>query len=111
LRTDFRAELFPGSAALMALADDIEELKTICWCGKKATVNARVMDGHVLREGPQLLIGGKETYTALCRKHCLLDQPVPDDAAPPRALSRIAGIPPVNRHRARPAARLRRRAR
>lgn len=77
LRTDFRGELFPGSAALMALADDIEELKTICWCGKKATLNARIHDGHVLREGPQILIGGNETYTALCRKHWRMDQPLP----------------------------------
>ena len=77
LRSDFRAELFPGSAALMALADDIEELKTICWCGHKATMNARILDGHVLREGPQVLIGGNETYTSLCRKHWRLDQPVP----------------------------------
>ena len=77
LRADFRGELFEGSAALLALADDIEELKTICWCGKKATMNARVRDGHVLREGPQVLIGGNETYTSLCRKHWILDQPAP----------------------------------
>jgi len=77
LRADFRGELFPGSAALMALADDIEELKTICWCGKKATINARLLDGHVLTEGPQVMIGGNETYTALCRKHWALDQPLP----------------------------------
>ena len=77
LRADFRAELFPGSAALMALADDIEELKTICWCGKKATINARILDGHVLADGPQVLIGGNETYTSLCRKHWMLDQPLP----------------------------------
>ncbi len=77
LRADFRGELFPGSAALMALADDIEELKTICWCGKKATINARILDGHVLTEGPQVLIGGNESYTALCRKHWALDQPLP----------------------------------
>jgi len=77
LRADFRGELFPGAATLMALADDIEELKTICWCGKKATINARIMDGHVLTEGPQVLIGGNETYTALCRKHWALDQPLP----------------------------------
>jgi thymidine kinase len=77
LRADFRGELFPGSATLMALADDIEELKTICWCGKKATINARILDGHVLTEGPQLLIGGNESYTALCRKHWALDQPLP----------------------------------
>jgi thymidine kinase len=77
LRADFRGELFPGSATLMALADDIEELKTICWCGKKATINARILDGHVLTEGPQVLIGGNESYTALCRKHWALDQPLP----------------------------------
>jgi len=81
LRADFRAELFPGSAALMALADDIEELKTICWCGRKATINARILDGHVLREGPQVLVGGNETYTSLCRKHWQLDQPVPPELA------------------------------
>jgi thymidine kinase len=80
LRADFRAELFPGSGALMALADDIEELKTICWCGRKATINARIKDGHVLREGPQVLVGGNEAYTSLCRKHWLLDQPLPPDA-------------------------------
>jgi thymidine kinase len=77
LRADFRGELFSGSAALLALADDIEELKTICWCGKKATMNARILDGHVLREGPQVLIGGNETYTSLCRKHWALDEPAP----------------------------------
>ena len=84
LRTDFRAQLFAGSAALMALADNIEELKTICWCGKKATVNARILDGHVLHEGPQVLIGGNDTYTALCRKHWLLDQPLPEELSPSR---------------------------
>lgn len=77
LRADFRGELFPGSAALMALSDDIEELKTICWCGKKATVNARIMNGHVQHEGPQILIGGNETYTSLCRRHWRTDQPMP----------------------------------
>jgi len=81
LRADFRGELFPGSAALMALADAIEELKTICWCGRKATVNARIQDGHVQYEGPQILIGGNEAYTALCRKHWRLDQPVPPGAS------------------------------
>ena len=78
LRSDFRGELFEGSAALLALADDIEELKTICWCGRKATMNARISGGHVLREGPQVLIGGNETYTSLCRKHWTLDQPSPN---------------------------------
>jgi thymidine kinase len=69
LRTDFRGQLFPGSATLMALSDNIEELKTICWCGRKATVNARLVDGHITLEGPQVLIGGNETYISLCRKH------------------------------------------
>jgi len=77
LRADFRGELFPGSATLMAMADDIEELKTICWCGKKATVNARILDGHVQHEGPQILIGGNESYTSLCRRHWRTDQPLP----------------------------------
>jgi len=69
LRSDFRGGLFEGSAALMALADDLEEIKTICWCGKKATMNARVFKGQVVREGPQVLIGGNEAYTTLCRRH------------------------------------------
>jgi thymidine kinase len=81
LRTDFRGDLFPGSAALMAQADDIEELKTICWCGRKATFNARTLDGRVVREGPQVLIGGNETYTALCRKHWCMGQALPQDLA------------------------------
>jgi thymidine kinase len=77
LRADFRGELFPGSAALMALADSIEELKTICWCGKKATVNARLLNGNVQYDGPQVLIGGNETYTSLCRKHWRQNKPLP----------------------------------
>ena len=74
LRADFRGELFPGSAALLALADDIEELKTICWCGKKATINARVIDGNIITDGPQILIGGNESYTSVCRKHWMLNK-------------------------------------
>ena len=77
LRSDFRGLLFPGSAALMALADNIEELKTICWCGRKATANARLVDGHITLEGPQVLIGGNETYISLCRKHWRQGQPSP----------------------------------
>ncbi len=87
LRTDFRGELFAGSAVLMALADDIEELKTICWCGKKATLNARMLDGHVQHEGPQVLIGGNETYTSLCRKHWLLDEGEPPSDASARSVT------------------------
>lgn len=77
LRADFRGELFPGSAAWLALADRIEELKTICWCGHKATMNARVVNGQVVKEGPQVLIGGNESYTSLCRKHWLEGQAGP----------------------------------
>jgi thymidine kinase len=66
----------------MALADTIEEIKTICWCGKKATMNARLIDGRITREGPQVLIGGNSTYIALCRKHWREGQPVPPGARP-----------------------------
>ena len=70
LRTDFQAQLFPGSAALLALADDLIELKTICHCGRKATMNLRVgPDGRALREGAQVEIGGNERYVAVCRRH------------------------------------------
>ncbi|MBU0505355.1 thymidine kinase, partial [bacterium] len=69
LRTDFQAELFEGSLWLMAWADEIEELKTICWCGRKATMNARVVNNRVVKEGEQIMIGGNESYIALCQKH------------------------------------------
>lgn len=69
LRTDFRGEFFEGSLWLMAWADTIEEVKTICWCGKKATFNARVVDGRVMKTGEQIVLGGSEAYTSLCRKH------------------------------------------
>lgn len=70
LRTDFRGVLFPGSAQLMAVADDIRELKTICHCGRKATMNLRVdSEGAAISEGDQIEVGGNERYIALCRKH------------------------------------------
>ena len=70
LRVDFRGELFPGSAALLALADEMREVRTICHCGKKATMVVRMgADGEVLREGAQVQIGGNETYLSLCRRH------------------------------------------
>lgn len=69
LRSDFRLEPFEGSIYLMAIADTIEELKTICWCGKKATVNARIVDGKITTVGEQIQIGGNESYISLCRKH------------------------------------------
>ena len=66
LRTDFRTRLFPGSARLFEVADSITEIKTICECGKKATVNARISDGRSVTEGEQVLIGGNDTYLAMC---------------------------------------------
>ena len=69
LRTDFRGEFFEGSQWLMAWADTIEEVKTICWCGKKAICNARIVDGVVMKTGEQIVLGGSESYTSLCRKH------------------------------------------
>lgn len=70
LRVDFRGELFPGSAALLALADEMREARTICFCGKKATMVVRQdADGHALKEGAQVQIGGNETYVSLCRRH------------------------------------------
>ena len=69
LRTDFQSHLFPGAKRLMELADDIEQIKTICWCGKRAQFNARIMDGKMVTEGEQVQLGGNESYTALCRKH------------------------------------------
>ncbi len=70
LRTDFQGKLFPGSAALLALADSLVELKAVCECGRKATMNLRVdADGHAVAAGAQTEIGGNDRYVALCRKH------------------------------------------
>ncbi len=69
LRTDFRGELFEGSRELLCWADTIEEIKTICWCGRKATFNARVNNGRIVREGEQIMLGGNSTYISLCRRH------------------------------------------
>jgi thymidine kinase len=70
LRVDFQGNLFAGSAALLALADEMREVRTICHCGKKATmVIRRGPDGQALREGQQVQIGGNETYVSLCRRH------------------------------------------
>ncbi|MFW5634554.1 MAG: thymidine kinase [Erythrobacter sp.] len=70
LRTDFRGELFPGSAVLLGIADALVELKAVCHCGRKATMNLRVdAAGEPIREGEQTAIGGNESYVALCRRH------------------------------------------
>jgi thymidine kinase len=70
LRTDFRGRLFPGSAALLALADELREVRTVCHCGRKATMVARLGgDGGFATEGAQIQIGGNESYVSLCRRH------------------------------------------
>ena len=68
LRTDFQTKLFPGSRRLMELADCIEEIKTMCDCGAKATVNARISDGYIVTEGAQVVLGGNDCYIAMCHR-------------------------------------------
>jgi thymidine kinase len=69
LRTDFKMNLFEGSKWLFATADTIEETKTICWCGKKATTNARYNEEGIVKDGAQIMLGGNDSYISLCRKH------------------------------------------
>ena len=69
LKNDFRNELFEGSHYLLVYADKIEEIKTICWCGRKATMVARVVEGKFVKQGEQIMIGGNDMYVSLCRKH------------------------------------------
>jgi thymidine kinase len=69
LKNDFRNELFEGSYYLLVYADKIEEIKTICWCGRKATMVARVADGKFVKAGEQIVVGGNNMYVSLCRKH------------------------------------------
>ncbi len=70
LRTDFQGELFPGSAALLGVADSLVELKAVCECGRKSTMNLRVdAAGRAVKEGAQTEVGGNDRYIALCRKH------------------------------------------
>ena len=69
LRTDFQTKLFPGSLRLMEVADTIQEIKTICDCGAKATVNARIDgEGHIVIHGAQVVLGGNDSYIAMCHK-------------------------------------------
>ena len=68
LRTDFQTRLFPGSRRLMELADCIEEIKTMCDCGCNATVNARISDGYIVTEGAQVVLGGNDSYIAMCHR-------------------------------------------
>lgn len=75
LKTDFMGKLFKGSETLLRLADNLEEIKTICWCGQKATQTARITEqGEMIRDGAQVAIGGNDMYTALCRKHFISGQ-------------------------------------
>ena len=70
LRVDFQGKLFPGSAVLLAIADEMREIRTICYCGKKATMVIRQDEnGNVIKDGAQIQIGGNETYISLCRRH------------------------------------------
>jgi thymidine kinase len=70
LRTDFAAELFPGSAALLGIADALVELKAVCHCGRKSTMNLRVdAEGHAVIDGKQTKIGGNDRYVSMCRRH------------------------------------------
>ena len=69
LRADFQNKLFPGSERLLALADEIQEIKTICWCGAAAKCNARYNENGIVREGAQVMLGANDSYIALCRKH------------------------------------------
>lgn len=77
LRADFQGNLFEGSLWLMAWADTIEEIKTVCWCGRKAICNARISGGRVIKTGEQILLGGNESYVALCRRHWASGEPGP----------------------------------
>ena len=69
LRSDFKNELFEGSERLMAIADTISEVKTVCWCGRKAICNARYNKNGIVRHGAQVVLGANDKYIALCRKH------------------------------------------
>ena len=71
LRVDFQGKLFPGSKCLLSIADELKEVKTICHCGKKATMVIRQLNGNTVVDGVQVQIGGNESYTSLCRKHWL----------------------------------------
>ena len=70
LRTDFQGKLFPGSMALLAIADELREVRTICHCGRKATMVVRLdAKGDVVREGAQVEVGGNDKYVSYCRRH------------------------------------------
>ena len=79
LRADFKGDLVPGSYQLLVMADKLEEVKTICWCGKKAAFNARFdRNGKVLKEGEQVVLGANDQYIGLCRRHWMAGDLGPD---------------------------------
>ena len=82
LKIDFRNQLFEGSYYMLIYADKIEEIKTICWCGRKATMVARVVDGKIVKQGEQIVIGGNDMYVSLCRKHYNDGRLGPDESKP-----------------------------
>ena len=83
LRSDFRGDAFPGAAALLTLADDLEEMKSVCACGRKASMNLRVDDnGRRVKEGEQVVIGGNERYRAVCPSCFYNDDAVAPEQAP-----------------------------
>ena len=82
LKNDFRNQLFEGSSYMLIYADKIEEIKTICWCGRKATMVARVVDGKIVKQGEQIVIGGNDMYVSLCRKHYNDGRLGPDESKP-----------------------------
>jgi thymidine kinase len=90
LKNDFKNELFEGSQYLLLYADKIEEIKTICWCGRKATMIARVIDGRFVRKGEQVLVGGNEMYVSLCRKH-YKDGMIGDEGTRP-VMAQVPGV-------------------
>jgi thymidine kinase len=72
LKTNFKSELFEGSKRLIEVAHSIEEIKTICWCERKATMNARIKDGQIMKEWQEVEIWWNESYISLCPEHYLL---------------------------------------
>lgn len=80
LRADFQQNFFPGSMRLMEIADEIKEVKTMCWCGKKAICNARYNEKGIVKKGEQFMLGSNSDYIALCRKHYKLGLLHADDS-------------------------------
>lgn len=74
LKNDFQGHLFDGSKRIIEVADELIKIPTVCWCGKDADFTTRVLNGKVTKTGPLILLGGNESYTALCRKHYMLGQ-------------------------------------